>query len=452
MKIPTKPVVLPMQNMDLLMPLWLEAIGMKIRRHAADRAEAKCPFHEGRALKLGLRMRNCWIANCMSCGVKGTLWDLARLHYEIDPEEKAAVVRERVLQEISEYMTSGPEAQAFQQTVGARNAKLELDRVLTPGIFRAARGSTELAPTAAPSRITELQPQTLSPVQQEIPQKEEEIMGESEGGDQFLRDALAIFGAEDQGPLDSWAASNRASVWHRERTQEMLQNPGGSWRTPERSWRFSEDVDLLVSAEKGCQNLAKLRGLTYEGVRLAHEWGHLRFGYWRNRACWFLVADGGWMIEARRMDGKPFECGAKALAFTGSTKSRALVGAEQIPLHRGPLRLVEGGPDFLAACSLFWMEGDTAGKQEHLPLAVLTLFWTPRQLHKIQLFGRQVQIVAHNDDAGRRIAKERAETLKQAGASVSVLEISSVWPDAPAGGDLNDLMSSRQELISKLMK
>ena len=273
------------------------------------------------------------------------------------------------------------------------------------------------------------------------------MRGESE----LLDQAIEIFGEEPEADKNSWAASNRASMWHRERTREMLENPGGSWRSPERNWRFSEPVDLLESAEKGCRNLALSRGVTYEGVRLAHDWGHIKFGHWRNRACWFLIGDGGWTIEARRMDAQPFEGGVKARAFEGSTKSRCLVGAEQIPLHRGPLRLVEGGPDFLAACSLFWMEGDW-GREEHLPLAVLTPFWHPRALQVLQLSGRRVQIVAHNDDSGRRQAEDRAKVLTEIGASVEIVNISDIWPEAPEKADLNDVFRIRPDLLKSLMR
>jgi hypothetical protein len=460
----------PPTQIDLnhIMPLWLEAIGMPMRRLAADRAEVKCPFHEGRGMKLGIRFRDRWFGNCMNCGAKGTVWDFARMFYDFPEDTRASVVRERIYQEVSEYQTSGPEAQNRASEARELGGKVQDANShkfsLTPQnrlLYSEQREAKESGETRGEAECAELEKASgaanVSPVQKWQPSQNfspvQPKAGSNSRGlkDSFALEALEMFGEEPEANLNSWEASNRASMWHRERTREMLENPGGSWKTPERNWRFKEQADLHSSPEKGCRNLAANRGITYEGVRLAHDWGHVKFAMWRNRPCWLLVADGGWTVEARRLDGKMFEGDVKARAFEGSTKARCLVGAEQIPLHRGPLRLVEGGPDFLAACSLFWMEG-SLGRKEHLPIAVLSPFWAPRMLHILQLKGRHIQIVSHNDESGRKQATARAELLRKAGATVEIVHLTEFWVDAPEKADLNDLMKNEPQLLEELMR
>jgi hypothetical protein len=136
----------------------------------------------------------------------------------------------------------------------------------------------------------------------------------------------------------------------------------------------------------------------------------------------------------------------------GSTKSRALVGAENIPLQNGPLRIVEGGPDFLAACCLYWEElGDTSCTP-HLPLATLSGSWFPRKVHAMQFNDRDIQLVAHCDDAGEKQMQKNANVLTDCGARVTIIKLQAIWPEAKQKSDLNDLIRERPELTKKLYR
>jgi len=193
---------------------------------------------------------------------------------------------------------------------------------------------------------------------------------------------------------------------------------------------------LSYSPEKAGA-LAKLRGVTREGVDFAAtSMGALGFAQVLGFDCWILT-DGKTIAEARRMDGEKFPSignlgERKSHTLAGSSKSspigiRPQYGAKA--LKKLPLLLVEGGPDYLAACSILW------DHERYQPAAMLG---SGQAIHADALphfRERQVLILSHDDDAGVQGAKKWARQLAQEGATPRIRKM--------VGGDLNDLLVAR---------
>lgn len=196
--------------------------------------------------------------------------------------------------------------------------------------------------------------------------------------------------------------------------------------------------ELVIPALSYCpqkaEALAKLRGFTREGVDFAATTAcSLGFAEVLGYDCW-LLRDGINIAEARRMDGKPFP----AVGSLGERKSHTLAGSTKSfpiglnPLHGAkalnklPVLLVEGGPDYLAACSILW------DSETYVPAAMLGSGLGIHPL-ALPLFARRdVLILAHDDDSGLDGAKRWARQLAHEGATPRIRKL--------VGGDLNDLL------------
>jgi hypothetical protein len=89
--------------------------------------------------------------------------------------------------------------------------------------------------------------------------------------------------------------------------------------------------------------------------------------------------------------------------------------------------LVEGGPDYLAACDVAWHSS-----KAFLPVAMLG---SKSKIHAdaLQFFaGREVLILAHPDESGVEGAKTWCNQLRRVNARPGVKKL--------MGGDLNDLV------------
>lgn len=185
--------------------------------------------------------------------------------------------------------------------------------------------------------------------------------------------------------------------------------------------------------------LAKLRGITREGVDFASVTiGSLGFGEALGFDCW-IFTDGKNIAEARRLDGELFP----AIGSIHPRKSHALGGSIKntpiglYPLHGAnafrklPILFLEGGPDYLAACSVLW------NYERFLPVALLGAKMLIPQQDLPAFAGRDVLILAHDDNsnAGVEGAKQRAIQLAKAGAKPRIRKM--------IGGDLNDLLKTK---------
>ena len=192
--------------------------------------------------------------------------------------------------------------------------------------------------------------------------------------------------------------------------------------------------------------VAKSRGLSPRSTEVAGvTLGTLGFARVAGHDCWLLSDESNLVAEARRIDKGLFP----AFKHLGERKSHALRGSRKSwPVGLKPRKgkvsadhkivLVEGAPDYLAACDLF-----AVAEREFLPAAMLGA--TPQPIHPDALDimkNREVLILAHPDSAGAEGAKCWRSQLTDVGASVRLMQLS--------GGDLNDLVSREgAEVIAK---
>jgi hypothetical protein len=195
-------------------------------------------------------------------------------------------------------------------------------------------------------------------------------------------------------------------------------------------------------SEALAQRVADSRGLRIAAVNFAAIWMKtLVFAHVCEEDCWILTDASNRCAEARRIDGKPFP----AIATLGERKSHSLRGSsKQWPVgllppafeeswlkeHVRKILLVEGGPDYLAACQLIAESTD----ENVLPVVMMGASAKISQ-HALPYFaGRHVTIAGHPDKAGRDAALRWALQIRDAGGSAR--------PVALKNGDLCDIVAS----------
>lgn len=181
--------------------------------------------------------------------------------------------------------------------------------------------------------------------------------------------------------------------------------------------------------------LSDLRGLSMPAIEFAAViLGTLGFGEVAGFSCWILSDGDRRLAEARRMDGENFP----AVKTLGERKSHTLRGScKSWPIGMNPPKckvppglpvwIVEGGPDYLAACDVLM-----SSAREFLPVAMMG---AGQNIHSEALpffRGRDVRILAHPDEAGLAAAKNWLRQLAAAGARPQAIQLQ--------GGDLNDLV------------
>jgi hypothetical protein len=181
--------------------------------------------------------------------------------------------------------------------------------------------------------------------------------------------------------------------------------------------------------------LATLRGLSLEGVRLAHERGLLRFGMFRTRLAWFIHDASQRVIQARRLDGRPWAQGVKAWTLPGSQAAWPVGIGEARDFAN--VALCEGGPDLLAACAFILAESRERN------VAPVTMLGGCARIHAdaVPMFaGKRIRIFAHLDETGDTAANRWAEQLAAAGATVDAFSLAGLRrTDGEPVKDLCDL-------------
>lgn len=142
------------------------------------------------------------------------------------------------------------------------------------------------------------------------------------------------------------------------------------------------------------------------------------------------------------MDGKKF-VNVKALALPGSEKKHCLLGEHLLDGEPAPCFLVEGGPDWLAACWLTSFATRQAEAPRWVPLGFLgaNCSFTPAQLRKLR--GRQIRVFVHADDAGELGASRWADALSGEGCTIELVSIGcfgQILSDGNPVKDLNDAL------------
>ncbi len=159
----------------------------------------------------------------------------------------------------------------------------------------------------------------------------------------------------------------------------------------------------------------------------------LRFGTHLGEKSWLLSDPLGRFFEARRLDGKPWNNGAKS----NSRGTKSLLGAESLSPGCVAL-LVEGAPDFLA-CSIYKSLGKKLNRvfaDNAVPVAMLGAGMRLKT-EDLNLFnGVRAIVIPHLDDSGQKACDTWKAQLRKAGAVVKDLNLSKFV--SPGGKDLAD--------------
>lgn len=179
--------------------------------------------------------------------------------------------------------------------------------------------------------------------------------------------------------------------------------------------------------------IARLRGLSGEGVALAADRGLLWMATWQEERAWVLTDSRRINAQARRLDGQPWErISAKAWTLPGSESSWP-VGLTETAGYPA-IALVEGGPDLLAACALAVRTGVA---DRVAPIAMLGAGQSiPREALPF-LAGKGIRIFAQADDSGQQAARRWWGQVKD-----SALRVDRFLSDP---GDLNDFVRREGE-------
>ncbi|HMO64243.1 MAG TPA: hypothetical protein PKE47_03275, partial [Verrucomicrobiota bacterium] len=146
---------------------------------------------------------------------------------------------------------------------------------------------------------------------------------------------------------------------------------------------------------------------------------------------WFALDATLRSAAARRLDGRVWMPGTKAVFLPGSQAGWAL-GAAQLTDIRHVL-LVEGGPDLLAAHHFI----AAAGREDVAVVAMLTASCALPPEAVAGLTGRVVTIIPHADASGQAAGRRWAGQLNQAAAAVRGLSLAGIH--RPDGAPIKDL-------------
>ena len=184
--------------------------------------------------------------------------------------------------------------------------------------------------------------------------------------------------------------------------------------------------------------LAELRGIGFDGIKLTQERGHLRFSLDKQGLIWSLADPCGIFRQDRMLSGKPIK-----LKNGDPVKARTLgrlehpLGLQEIERYKCVL-VVEGGPDFLAANHLITLTNDT---RHYGVIGMLgaSQGFTSEQAKMLE--GKRIRIFPHMDAAGLKGAKVWDHSLRSHGVETDIYDFGDIrTEDDKPVKDLNDLL------------
>ena len=182
------------------------------------------------------------------------------------------------------------------------------------------------------------------------------------------------------------------------------------------------------------QRVAASRGLNINAIAVAAAWfENVTFGTVCEKECWILSDGKRKCAEARRIDRQPFPAigtltERKAHTLGGSIKSWPVglfpPAYEESWLRERVFRilLVEGGPDYLAACQLI-APMVMANNITVLPVAMLGASQEISADALKHFTGRRVTILGHPDESGRAAAMQWGTQIQGAGGLVQPIQL-----------------------------
>ena len=185
--------------------------------------------------------------------------------------------------------------------------------------------------------------------------------------------------------------------------------------------------------------IATLRGLGIEGLRLAVNRGILRVAMHHGHRSWIVTDSARMAAQARRLDGEPWRVGEgspKALTLPGSIGAWPVGVAAFKPEHRCVL-VCEGGPDLLAGFHFIAAEGCEVNASA---VAMMGASCRIRESELHQFEGRRVRICEQADKVGREATQDWARQLHPHVERLDAIRFDGLrQADGNPVKDLNDL-------------
>jgi CHC2 zinc finger len=223
-------------------------------------------------------------------------------------------------------------------------------------------------------------------------------------------------------------------------TDHQQQFSGRVERTPGRSRPTRHWPSLRKPSQTDLEKIAKTRGLSVQGLELAVSHGLLWVAPYYGFTSWVVTDSERRAGSFRRMDGRPWKDGRKALFLQGS-ESAYPIGLREI-INFPAVLLTEGAPDLLAAFHCI----HDAGIEGRVTAASI-LSASVRQIPDLCLpsfTGKVVRIFAHGDTPGQEAGERWAKQLKAVTARVDVFSFDGFsTADDEAVTDLNELVRLR---------
>jgi hypothetical protein len=199
---------------------------------------------------------------------------------------------------------------------------------------------------------------------------------------------------------------------------------------------------LERGGESDFAELAALRGLPIEAVRIAHRLGCLRFTVYHGTPCYALTDGEQKFLQLRRLDGAPFP-----FPKDKPIKAWNWPGCRMVPLgilhldSERPVLMAEGAVSFLELLALLHL---THGTQDSWRWAILAMPGASARIPDAllpKLQGRQIRIIGDRDDAGQRATQLWADQCRRLRCDVDLAELSALPElDHPPKADLGDLL------------
>jgi CHC2 zinc finger/Toprim-like len=230
-----------------------------------------------------------------------------------------------------------------------------------------------------------------------------------------------------------------------EACREILRRAGGNREVirseqPKGEPTMLELPSLVPYSKEIAQLAADSRGLQITAIEFAALWlKTVVFARVCEQKAWILTDASRKCAEARRIDAKPFP----AIDTLAERKSHSLAGSRKswpvgilppeldepvLKEHVHRVILVEGGPDYLAACQII-----AAQDVNVLPVAMLGASQTISEDALPYFRDRHVTVVAHADETGRKAGMRWARQVQATGAEVKLITMTT--------GDLCDAVS-----------
>lgn len=222
---------------------------------------------------------------------------------------------------------------------------------------------------------------------------------------------------------------------------------------PERVQKPVRPGDLDLPREGDLATLSKSRfGLGMAGLEWAVEMGWLRFSTVKGHRAWWVTDKSGWTYQRRRIDNQPWLVFERNRCRTGTRKALSAYGnIQEWPVgvadigHKPVVALVEGEPDFLAACDFICRAG--------LRDLVAPVAFLGKNCHFESPLAKQERIMAHfegkyvlafaqHDESGAGMAGARRwmDQLKGTARGTHIVPVQAVAGALGVdAGDLNEL-------------